>query len=248
VSEAIAAPQPLYRTVKDFITRRIAAREWLPGARVPSEMALVETLGVSRMTVHRALRELAVEGRLTRIQGVGTFVAPPAPQSTLLEIRDIAEDIGGRGGRHSARVVTLAEAAAGAEIAAAMRLAPGRMLYHSVLVHYENDRPVQIEERWVNPLLAPDYLAQDFRDQTPGAYLLDRVKLTEVEHVVEATMPDAARQALLAMSGDEPCLVLNRRTWSNGDIAMCASFVHPASRYRITAHFRTHGPPGRGLA
>ena len=36
----------------------------------------MKTLGASRMTVHRALRELTHEGRLIRVQGVGTFVAP----------------------------------------------------------------------------------------------------------------------------------------------------------------------------
>ena len=36
----------------------------------------------------------------------------------------------------------------------------------------ENDQPIQVEDRHVNPEVAPDYLTQDFTSQTPNAYLM----------------------------------------------------------------------------
>ena len=47
---------------------------WAPQDRVPSENALVREFGVARMTVNRAVRELAQEGFLTRVKGGGTYV------------------------------------------------------------------------------------------------------------------------------------------------------------------------------
>ena len=88
---------PLYEKVKDFVLGNIGSGKWARNTRLPSENELVSALGVSRMTVHRALRELTSEGHLRRIQGVGTFVAPPKPQSTLIEISNIATEIRGRG-------------------------------------------------------------------------------------------------------------------------------------------------------
>src|SRR3546814_5532261 len=68
---------PLYQQVKDYIVTRILGGDWPEGNRVPSENELTRELSVSRMTVHRALRELTTEGWLERVQGAGTFVAPP---------------------------------------------------------------------------------------------------------------------------------------------------------------------------
>ena len=48
-----------YGRLANEFWRRIASGEWAPGARIPSENEMTERLAVSRMTVNRALRELA---------------------------------------------------------------------------------------------------------------------------------------------------------------------------------------------
>jgi hypothetical protein len=40
-----------------------------------------------------------------------------------------------------------------------MQVAVRARLFHSQVLHFENDEPVQLEERWVNPAVAPDYAA-----------------------------------------------------------------------------------------
>ena len=76
---SIESPAPLYARVKQAITQKIRSGAWLPNAKLPSESELLAQLGVSRMTINRALRELTIEGLLVRMQGVGTFVAVPKP-------------------------------------------------------------------------------------------------------------------------------------------------------------------------
>ena len=53
---------PAYEQVKAFIKQQITTGAWRPGDNVPSEAALQQQFGVSRMTVNRAVKELAVEG------------------------------------------------------------------------------------------------------------------------------------------------------------------------------------------
>ena len=101
---------PRYRQVKDFIVERILAGAWPTGHRVPSERILTDDFQVSRMTVHRALRELTAEGWLTRAQGAGTFVAEQKPQLALLEIRNIRSEVLERGHDYASRVIELARA------------------------------------------------------------------------------------------------------------------------------------------
>lgn len=62
-------PVPRYEAVKQFIRTRIDSGEWPAHHRIPSENEIVADLGVSRMTANRALRELATEGAITRVQG-----------------------------------------------------------------------------------------------------------------------------------------------------------------------------------
>src|ERR1700679_3241945 len=90
-------PAARYEQVKHHIRQIIESGARQAGDRLPSELDLVATLGVSRMTVNRALRELADEGLVTRVSGVGPFVAQTKPQSTLLMIAHIGDEIRSRG-------------------------------------------------------------------------------------------------------------------------------------------------------
>jgi DNA-binding transcriptional MocR family regulator len=61
--------------VADELRARVA--KLAPGAMVPSVREITKELGVSPVTVQRALTQLAREGVLDPRPGVGTFVAPP---------------------------------------------------------------------------------------------------------------------------------------------------------------------------
>src|ERR1700758_2441988 len=94
-----------YLQVKDFILERIAGGTLRAGERVPSENELTRALTVSRMTANRALRELAADGVLVRVAGVGTFVAEQRVHAHPLEVRNIADEIRARGHEYLAKVV-----------------------------------------------------------------------------------------------------------------------------------------------
>ncbi|MBY3397264.1 histidine utilization repressor [Rhizobium laguerreae] len=226
---------PLYAGVKQVILDRIHSGEWPPKYRVPSENELVVELGVSKMTANRALRELANEGELIRIQGVGSFVAERKGYSALFEVRNIAEEIAERDHVHEAAVVVLAQETASPEVADALELPIGAAVFHSLIVHSENGVPVQIEDRFVHPEAAPEYLAQDFSTLTPNAYLTAAAPLSGSEHVVEAAMPQAWECKLLTIMKTEPCLTIRRRTWSAKQVVSTARLVYPGHRYRLEA-------------
>lgn len=228
-----ADDQPLYRQVKDYIVERLLTGDWPAGSRVPSENALTQQFGVSRMTVHRALRDLTAEGWLSRIQGAGTFVAEQKPQSALLEVRNIRAEIMERGHRHSVDLLELGSVAASHEAARALELRRGQRVFHSLLVHRENGVPVQLEEREVNPAFAPRYLEQDFTRVTPYEYLTAVGPIARAEHVIEAVQPTPEVCGRLELRQPEPCLLLTRRTWSNDLVATRARLTHPGSRYRF---------------
>jgi len=229
---------PLYRKVKEHILGQIRSGAWAPGARVLSENEIVEKFGISRMTANRALRELTADGYLTRVAGIGTFVKEATPRSSLIEIRNIAEEIVSRGHVHEVRRVVRERTKATPALADLFETEIDAPLFHLTLVHAENGLPVQIEDRYVNPAAAPHFLDQDFSSTTPTAYLVAAVPVEEFEHTVEAIMPSAAQADLLDIGETEPCLALHRRTWAKGLVVTVATLVYPASRYALYSRHR----------
>ena len=96
------ASAPPYAQVKQALKAGLEKGRWRAGELMPSEAELVAQFGVSRMTVHRALRELQAEGLVDRRQGLGTFAAQLHRVSSTLTIRDLHEEIEARGHRHHA--------------------------------------------------------------------------------------------------------------------------------------------------
>jgi len=238
LSADLGAGRSLGERIKQFVLDKIESGAWAEGHRVPSESELAKEFGTARMTVHGALRDLAAEGVLSRRPGAGTHVAPRKSQATMLEVRNIQDEIRERGHRHSAKVKLLAAEPCDLEIATELEVTPGSIVYHSLIVHMEDDRSVQLENRYVTPDFAREYLRQDFTRHTPNEYLMSLGPLEEVEHVIQALMPGPSTRALLGIPATEPVLQMRRRTWSRGAVVSTARLVHPGSRYSLFGRFR----------
>jgi GntR family histidine utilization transcriptional repressor len=233
--------KPRYQELKDFIIEQISSGELQPSDRVPSENELVESKSVSRMTANRALRELNDEGYVERVAGRGTFVSDFRSRSDLVEVQNIADEIAKRGGTHSCVVLRQSSQHARGEIAKALHVKQGTDVFHLLLVHSENKLPIQVEDRYVLASFAPDCLQQDFKAMTPSAYLTGVAPLQEAEQAVRANVPNLAIRQHLEMAEDEACLIVIRRTWSQGRPVTFARLHHPGTRYELTGHYT---PPG----
>ena len=227
-----------YEQVKAFIKTRITSGSWKPGDAVPSETALMTQFSISRMTVNRALRELAAEGMVTRIQGSGTRVAELHRISSRLTIRDIKDEVVERGHNHTSRVLLVATEKATVALAKTLGLRAGARVFHTVLVHLENAVPIQHEDRYVNPLAAPDFLQTDFTRLTPTHHLLTHAPLTDASYQIEACLPGKEIAKLLSIKPSEACLAITRRTVSGAHVASVARLVYPGTRYSFAGQFQ----------
>jgi len=236
VPTALTMITPKFAQIKRFIIDKIKSGEWPEHSRIPSENELTVQFSVSRMTARRALTELTEEAILTRSQGLGTFVASFKSQSSLLEIRNIADEVKDRGGQYTCTPILLESIQAIAPIAIALGVEVDSLVYRSVLVHFENDKPLQAEERFVNPSLAPEYLQQNFEQITPHEYLSQAAPLTEARHTVEAITPSDEICEWLTLYNTEPCLQVIRRTWSSKGVVSFARLISPGSKYRLGGH------------
>jgi GntR family histidine utilization transcriptional repressor len=185
------------------------------------------------MTVHSALTELAREGVLNRVKGLGTFVAPPRSHLTVVHVADPAQEILDRGGRHEAEVILSMSRRATEGEAGHFRLAAGAELYHLVVLHRENGAPVVLEDRLVNPAAAPDFLKQDFSQTTAFSYLSAIAPYPEGRHVIRAVEASERLRSQLALQIGEPCLEIERTTWTPDHVVTVARLFHPGLRFEL---------------
>ncbi|EKO3380005.1 histidine utilization repressor [Vibrio fluvialis] len=228
---------PLYLQIKHFILDNIESGRWPVGHRIATEMELTEQFNVSRMTVNKAIRDLVTEGKLQRRPRLGTFVCAPEEkaESPLLDIRNIADEVVSRGKRYDSKVIQQQQIIADESVATKLGVMLGTPVFYSEILHYANDAPLQLEVRWVNARYAPNYLQQDFSRITPNQYLSENCPLSAIEHTVEAIVPDSHIKTTLSLNPSEPCLLLNRRTWSGDKLVSSALLYHPGSKYKLTS-------------
>lgn len=225
-----------YLQIKNFLLQQIEQGDLPEYALVPSENELASKFSVSRMTARRALQELAEQGIVVRNQGSRSTVASIKSQSSLLEIRNIADEIADRGHQHEAQCVALTEIQATQQVANNLGIPESSLVFQSLVIHRENGVAIQVEERFVNPVAAPSYLQQDFNAITTHDYLTEIAPLTEAEHFVEAVLPNVHLQELLAISQHQPCLRVSRRTWAKKQMVSYAVLTHPGNEYRLGGH------------
>ena len=224
--------KPAYRRIKDSILANIHAGVWQVGTAIPTEMALAEQFGVSRMTVNRALKELTEERVLVRRQGSGTFVAQTQFSDTFVTVHNICQDIQRMGKRYGVQVVQARRV-----VDEKLPFEPkqvfvrGQDIFELLLVHLADGVPMQVEKRWVDLTLVPDFCHQDFSQTNPSEYLLCQVPLVRGQYQIEAVpCPDEIAQ-LLQMPTGYPALRLSRHTYSQERVVTYVQMWHNGATF-----------------
>lgn len=234
----MSSTPPRYRQIEEYLLERIRSGEFPVNHQIPPEEQLARDFGVSRMTANKAIRDLVQKGYLVRQAGLGTFVTDRKAESSLLEVFNIAAEVRGRGHTYSNDVIRCEEIRADDEVALRLGVRLGANVFHTVLVHREDGVPIQLEDRFVNPRWAPDYLQTDFSQHTPNEVLVATCPISDVEHVVEAVLVGADVARLLDIDTASPCLSMTRRTWSDDHLISYARLIHPGERYKLRSSLR----------
>jgi GntR family histidine utilization transcriptional repressor len=228
---------PLHQRIRSDIEARIRSGEWAPGHRAPTEAELMATYGCSRMTVNKAMTALVEAGLIVRRKRAGSFVARPKVHAPVLNIPDIQSEIVARGEAYAFRLLSRLVRAADRDSPEEIELAAAGKLLELDGVHDAGGRPFALERRLVSLKAAPDIEAADFVRVPPGAWLLEHVAWTEAESRISAVNADADDARLLALDEGTACLVVDRRTWREGQHVTRVRQVFPGEAYDLVARF-----------
>jgi GntR family transcriptional regulator, histidine utilization repressor len=231
----------LYQRIRNDIEGRILSGEWPPGHRVPFEHELMQSYGCSRMTVNKVLSALAAAGLLERRRRAGSFVSRPRVQSAILQIPDLKAEVEKRGELYGYKLLDRERRSATKQD----RQRLGVELRAPVLAlrcrHEAEKQPFALEDRLLNVSAVPEALQEDFSVVPPNTWLVGHVPWTEAEHRISASNADKGIAAALKIEEQAACLVVERRTWRNGEPITAVRMIHPAHLYDLIARFTPTG-------
>ncbi|CAN7488650.1 GntR family transcriptional regulator [Phenylobacterium sp. LjRoot225] len=135
---------PLYRQLQRAIREAIQKQVLAPDDALPAERDMADELGVSRITVRKALEGLVSEGLLTRRQGAGTFVASRVEKS-FSKLSSFSEDMISRGRKPHSKFLSRASGQVTPEESLTLGLSPGAPVYRFHRIRYADDAPMALE-------------------------------------------------------------------------------------------------------
>ncbi|WP_264841921.1 GntR family transcriptional regulator [Caldinitratiruptor microaerophilus] len=234
------SPIPLYHQLKSDLAARIAGGEWRPDEPIPSERELIERYGVSRTTVRQAISDLVAAGLLYRVQGRGTFVAPPHIVQTLAELTGFAEELRLRGLDPDVRVLDAHDAPLPPEPARALGMAPGEPAWRVRRVVSVDRSPLFVDDSYFHPELRDALSGRDVAGTSFYALLESKGwVIVRGEQRIAATLLDEAAAGLLRVPPGAPALAITRVTFAEGDRPVeWARALYRADRYQYLVELR----------
>ncbi len=232
--------QPRYMQIKDEILHQIHTGDLQPEDRIPSEHQLCKQFHVSRITVQRAITGLVSEGLLRRVQGSGTFITNFAHRFSLIEVRDVVEEIRRLGGEPTTELLLHRRFTPPEDIQKLLEVEPETDVFHVALVQSMDDEPVAYEERFAVVEVYPDFLDQDFSKRSVFKYLASRSVLEDIENQVSAVLADKRMATMLEIDPADPCVRVRRRNWYKGQCVTLTRITYAGTRQVLASRYQPY--------
>jgi GntR family transcriptional regulator len=208
---------PLYRQIRELITRSLETGEWRPGDAIPSESELAVRFGVSQGTVRKAIDEMAAENLLVRRQGKGTFVAThDDPRSFFRFLRLASDD----SDLHTLKSIPLEcwRAKAGADVARTLALDTGAPIIILRRLLQCGERPAVFDEIYLPGELFTDLTLDILKSSEISLYSLFEsryaVRMIRADERLRAVPADRVSAELLQVAEGSPLLLVERVTFT----------------------------------
>jgi len=234
---SLVGPQPLHDRVREEIESQIRSGDIPPGSRLQSERDLAERLGVSRVTVRRALDALAREGLVRAEPGSGRYVQGSAlaePPNALLSFTELGAR---RGLAATSRVLRSRVRPATLEEADAAGIAPGAGIFELDRLRMLDGIAVALDHTRVPVAVAPLLADVDFR--SASLYdTLDRLGagVARADYTTEACPASAAQARQLGLAPGDPLLLARTTSYdAAGRLVELGETFYRGDRYRFHA-------------
>lgn len=207
-------PEPLWHQAEQAVRELIAGGTWPDGTQLPNEGKLSEILGVSRITVRHALRNLEESGLLRREHGRGTFVRSSTVIAGVRGLTSFTQEMTERGLVVGSRILEMSEVPAQGEIADALEIPDGTPVYKIRRLRAGNDQPIGIQTAYLPASRVEGLL--DIEGPIPSLYdvLRNRFGISPrtAREIYRVGTVDPEDAALLDLAAGSPAFIVQRIT------------------------------------
>lgn len=229
--------KPLYEQLKDILKQKIASGEFKPGEALPGERQLMETYGVSRVTVRQAIAELVNEGLLYRQHGKGTFVAPKRIERPLARLLGVAEELTLEGLDIEIQVIKTGFLEAPPEVRQELHLAEGEPVFCVTRLITAAHQPLLLDSSYfpsaIGQLLQNIDLSKDLIYTQLELY---GYKISNGKQRISAGRASREEARYLQCKAGSPVLIVKRTTYVEGELPIdfsCAIYRGDRYEYHV---------------
>jgi GntR family transcriptional regulator len=227
---------PLHAQLAALLRMHIATGVLLPNTRIPSERALCDQYGVSRITVRKALSELAHEDLIFTSVGKGTYVADPTLNEELRPLSSFSDDIRRRGMTPSNRVLEAIIVHADDTLADRLQVPRGAETVKLCRLRLADGLPIAVQITHLPHHLCPGLLQCDLASRSLFDVLRGEfgLVLAQAETVIEAAIANEDEARLLQLQFPAAVLISEQTTYlDTGQVIEHARSIFCADRYKL---------------
>jgi GntR family transcriptional regulator len=206
-----SSPEPLYRQLAARLEAEIAGGALKQGDQLDPESLLTRRYQVSRITVRQAIDELVRKQILVRKQGKGTFVTRPAVRHDVRRPHGLFDSLFAQARGARTTLLRYELAVPPADIAGAMKLAPGEPALALDRLYSIGDKPVGFAQGWLDPAIARIARSRAEAISTEEMMRASGIVVDEARISIRAETAGAALGRLLRISPRAAVLVHHRR-------------------------------------
>lgn len=213
------SPLPLYHQLRQILVSKIEAEDIAPGEALPSEKELEEQYNVSRITVRRALSELAAEGYVDRQPGRGTFVLQRKIEHRSGRPGGFREDLANQGFQVKSEIVQHEYRPVPHNVARRMGVDDGRPLLYFKRLVYADGEPIGMTKGYHNFGEEITFTREELASDSIFRLLENKygITLQRVDRTIEATLPTEEEMELLHVTRAAPMLLIELIVYDAGE-------------------------------
>ena len=231
------ASLPLYVQIAEGLLDQIESGQLHPGDRLPPERELSETLGVSRLTLRRALQVLEGRGLLSRRQGAGTYIAEPKLERHAARVFSFTKGMLERGHIPGTRLVAIERRPVEVSIGRHLQLAVSAPVYVMIRLRLVNQEAVMIENYTVPADRFPDLDRHDLEGRSLYEIMEQEyhVLLSRARQSLEPVVSTEFEANLLGIPLGAPLMLERRLSYDDrGEPVEYGKDLYRGDRFRFT--------------
>lgn len=226
---------PHYQQLEDQLLDAVACGDLMPGEPLPSEREFSKTLGISRMTVRRALTDLEARGRLQSRVGKGWYVSTAKIEQRLEQLSGFSADMRSIDLDVRSQLIEFKQEPADPKLAQVLGVETGELVYHIDRIRLINGDPIGLEYPRIPARLCPGMERFDFSRDSLYRVMKEEygIKLDRAMQSIEASLVNWHEARLLMVDPGAPAIRGKRTVFDPEEIVVeVSTAVYRGDRYR----------------